>query len=48
MLTAQKHPIISTPATKDNHTLPFPVQSVLTPKNSTGVAQTVNLNKLVC
>ena len=48
MLTAQKHPLISTPVTKNNPTLPFPVQSVLTSKNNTGVAQAVNLNKLVC
>ena len=48
MLTAQKHPLISTPVTKNNPTLPFPVQTVLTYKNNLGVAQAVNLNKFIC
>jgi len=48
MLTAQKHPLISTPVTKNNPTLPFPVQSVLTSENNVGMTQAVNLNKLVC
>jgi len=33
MLTAQKDPLISTPAMKINHTPTFPVQVVLTTKN---------------
>jgi len=34
MLTAQKDPPISTPPTKINHPPPFPVQVVLTNKNT--------------